>query len=131
MYSILIIDDEPIIRLGLRKSIKWEEYGFYVKDDVECADEALELLKNNKYEVIFTDIRMPEIDGLKLIETVKNDKVDSYFVIISGYNEFEYAKKAIELKIFGYLLKPIQRNELIQVVTNLKKQLDEDKKKVS
>lgn len=128
MYSILVIDDEPLIRLGLRKSLKWEDYGFYIKDDVECADDALELLKNNKYDVIITDIRMPETDGLKFIEVVKKENINSYFVIISGYDEFEYAKKAIELKVFGYLLKPIQKNELIQLMTKLKKQLDEDKK---
>ena len=129
MYKILIVDDEPIIRLGLRKSLRWEDYGFEIKDDAEDAYEALELCGKNSYDIVFIDIRMPEIDGLTFIEKLKSLNHNSYFVIISGYSEFEYAKKAVDLKVFGYLLKPIQRDELEETVKKLKIQLDEDKKK--
>ena len=126
LHPVLIIDDEPHILEALTLTVRWEKYGFFISDAVSDPLRALELLKKKRYSLIFTDIRMPNIDGLKLIEKIKESDSgsDTEVVIISGYNNFEYAKRAISLKVSSYILKPIDPEEVEQFLVQMKAKLD-------
>jgi two-component system response regulator YesN len=111
MYKLIIVDDDELIRKGLEKVIPWEQLGFTVIGVYGNALEALESMKSNPSDVILTDIRMPEMSGLELIEQARNFHSGLKAVIISGYSEFEYARQAIMLKVENYLLKPLGQEE--------------------
>lgn len=126
MYNVLIVDDEPRICAGLSVFIDWESVGFRVLNTAGNGQEALEELKRNRYNLVITDIRMAMVDGLELIRTmhVQNPKVK--VLIISGYNDFEYAREAIRYGVRGYLLKPINSDELLNSVLRIKEELDRE-----
>ncbi|WP_195429525.1 response regulator [Clostridium sp. D46t1_190503_E9] len=114
MIKTLIVDDEPFIRQGLRVLIDWSKYGYEVVDESENGLNAIEKIKEKEIDLVITDIKMPKMDGLELIEYVsKNIKREINFIVLSGFCEFEYARKAIKYNVEDYILKPIQRDELI------------------
>jgi len=115
VYKLLIADDEPKIRRGLSK-LKWEELGVEVVGEAENGKAALQLAKELSPDIMFVDICMPFIGGLELITQIKEILPNCIIIIISGYDEFEYAKKALTLKIFDYVLKPVNRKELMETV---------------
>ncbi|HJA89907.1 MAG TPA: response regulator, partial [Candidatus Jeotgalibaca merdavium] len=120
--NVLIVDDEPLIRKGLTTMIDWSLYGFSVMGEFSNGEDALAYLSENpnQVDVILTDIRMPGMDGLELIKRVKEIATkEIYFVILSGYYEFEYAKKAIQYQVKDYLLKPIQADDLIEILKKI------------
>ncbi|OPJ55851.1 response regulator transcription factor [Alkalithermobacter paradoxus] len=114
--TILIVDDEPRTRQGLKKTIEvWGE-GKY---DVLCAasaKEAFEILEEKKVHLLITDICMPEISGLKMLEQLRNRQDRLVSIILSGFPEFDYAQRAIQLGVVNYLLKPISKSKLIESV---------------
>lgn len=123
MIKVLIVDDEPFIRQGLKILINWEQYGFEISGEASNGCEAVELLKQERFDLIITDIKMPQMDGLKLIEyTREHISKDLRFVILSGFYEFEYAKKAIRYDVADYVLKPVQKEELVRVLEDYKEQ---------
>ena len=126
MYKVLITDDEPMIREGLRTLIDWGQHGFEVVDTAANGRDAIQ--KNNLYnpDLMFVDIRMPGMSGLELIETLREEGGQQHVLILSGYADFDYAKKAINLRIDGYLLKPIDEEELISYLKDLKIVLDRE-----
>lgn len=134
MIKVLIVDDEPYIRQGLRILINWEQYGFEVCDEASNGKEALELLMKNKYDLVVTDIKMPVMSGIELIEHTWAQVSDQIrFIILSGFYEFEYAKKAIKFGVVDYVLKPVQKEELVRVLNDYKVQYlkqKEDKQKL-
>lgn len=115
MYKVILVEDEPLIREGLRTTTPWEAYGCEVIGEASDAVEAELLILQKKPDIVITDIYMPGVSGLELIERVKGS-VSCEFIIISGYDEFEYAQKAVYLGVTGYLLKPIDDNELKDVI---------------
>ena len=126
MYNVLIADDEPRVCNGLKVIIDWEAFGFKVIDTAEDGKDALEKLKKNRYNLLVTDIRMPELNGLELIKAICIQNPLVRVLIISGYNDFEYAKKAIDAGVRGYLLKPVNRDELSQYVEKIRDELDRE-----
>ncbi len=114
--TILIVDDEPMTRLGLKKTIETWANGKYETMCVESAVEAMEVIKRQKIHVLITDIRMPEISGLHLLETLRKNGYNPVVIILSGYSEFGYAQQAIELGVINYLLKPVNKRKLIEAV---------------
>lgn len=108
----MIVDDEPIIREGLRVVIDWPEHGFEICGEAGNGREALESIKELAPDLMIVDVKMPVIDGLKLMELVRQAKPNTQFLVISGYSEFAYAQRAIDLGALGYLLKPIDKLEL-------------------
>ena len=96
MYNVLIVDDEPRICAGLKVFIDWETYGFKVIETAQDGEDAIDKLKKNRYNLVITDIRMPEVDGLELIKEVYNHNSSVKLLIISGYNNFEYAREAMK-----------------------------------
>lgn len=133
MIKVLIVDDEPYIRQGLQILINWELYGFEICGEASNGEEALEVMKKVDIDLIITDIKMPQMDGIELIGyTREHISKDIRFIIFSGYYEFEYAKKAIKYNVEDYILKPVQRDELIRVLEEYKRQyyrkMEEQKK---
>jgi len=125
MYSVLITEDESLIRNGLKVLIPWEKYGFVVAALAENGDKALEMMKTQHFNVVITDVRMPRMDGLELIRTMHERKISSEVIIISGYRNFEYARTAIEFGVRNYLLKPISTAALINTLASIRNLLDQ------
>lgn len=116
MYKVFIADDEPFITDGLKHTIQWEEYGLEIIGSASDGLEALEAIENSGTDILITDIRMPEIDGLELIKLLKEKKPEIKFIVLSGYDDFEYLKESIKLGIENYLLKPVNREELLSTL---------------
>ncbi len=124
MYRVLLADDEPWIIEGLKASIDWEAEGFIIDQTAENGPAADQLLQNNPPDLALIDIRMPGLNGLEVIRKNKARCPDTFFVIISGYSEFEYARAGIEMNVVGYLLKPFEEEELLSLVRRVRTQLD-------
>lgn len=126
LYKVLIVDDEEEIRQGIIKKIDWETYGFKIVGDAENGEDALEKAEKLQPDIVMTDIKMPFMNGLELGEKLKDLMPSTKIIIFSGSDDFEYAKKAIKINALGYVLKPINSMELIEVLKKLKKQIDEE-----
>jgi two-component system response regulator YesN len=114
--NVLIVDDEYLIRDGLARSIDWATLGFDLVEIAEHGVEALEMIDKTMPDLILTDVRMPFMDGLELIKSVKARYPELCVIIISGHEEFSYAKTALQLDAFDYVLKPINLLELEIVI---------------
>ena len=125
MYSVLLVDDEHWSLDGLRMLFDWKSMGFFVIDQITDASEAFDIICNKKPDVVFTDIRMPEISGIELLNMSRQAGIDSEFVVISGYAEFKYAQEALRYGAFDYQLKPIDPNISMPLLKKLKVRLDQ------
>ena len=128
MYRVIIVDDEPVIRRGLRETIEWDALGLEVAGEAADGIEALKLIRETRPEILITDIRMPEMDGIELIREVKKLDLNIKITILSGYSDYDYLKAAIRLGVDNYLLKPIDNDELI---SNLRNAVDEIEKEAA
>ena len=120
MINVMIVDDNTNIVKGLKILIDWEKLGFSVTATAKNAYEAIDAMKKNKIDVVITDIRMPEMSGLELLKYLRENYPDITLITISGYDEFEYAQKAIAYGVKGYLLKPVEEEELISVLKSVR-----------
>lgn len=127
LYKLLIADDEPKIRRGLSK-MDWDVIGVQVVGEAENGKVALELANEIKPDIMFVDICMPFLSGLDLIMGIKKILPDCIIIIISGHDEFEYAKKAVSLNVFDYILKPVNKKALMETVQNAIATLETHKK---
>ncbi len=125
-YHVVLVDDEKMVLNSLALAFNWSETDFEVITTYQNSREAYDQIVLLKPEVVFTDIRMPEMDGLQLMEAVLKKLPHTKFVIISGYEEFSYAKKALTLGAVGYLLKPIEDEEMQSVLKQIKEALIEE-----
>lgn len=120
LLRVLLVDDEPFIRRGLASLIDWESEGFCIAGEASNGKSAIQLLEKNEYDLIISDIKMPEIDGIELITYVKEHKLSSArFVFLSGFYDFQYAKTAIQCNCCDYILKPIQKDELLTTLRKI------------
>lgn len=120
LRRVLLVDDEPFIRQGLSVLIDWESEGFCIAAQASDGAAALELLQRERFDLIIADIRMPRMDGISLLEKIRSEKIsDARFVILSGYFEYEYAKNAIRYNCADYILKPVQKDELLKLVRSV------------
>ncbi|ADU29462.1 response regulator [Evansella cellulosilytica] len=126
MYKVLIVDDERTVREGLKAVIPWEDYGFQVDTLVKDGQQALEHCREGSYDLIISDIRMAGMDGLQLIKHIREFDSKIQCLILTGYADFDYAKKAIQHNVAGYLLKPIDEESLIPALIQIKKDLDKE-----
>lgn len=118
MLRVLLVDDEPFILQGLAVIIDWERNGFEIAGKVSNALEALAILQGEKIDLVLADIRMPEMTGLELLEKVRREKIsDAYFVMLSGYNDFDYVRTALQNDCLDYMLKPVSKEELLKVLS--------------
>ncbi len=120
MLKVAIVDDEEIVRMGLAVIISEAGRGYKVIASYANGEEALEKLLNTDVDVVVTDIRMPEMDGLELIRNLLALHANISIIILSGYNDFEYARSALRLGAEEYLLKPVDQNELFQCLDRIR-----------
>lgn len=113
MIRIMIVDDMPIFLEYLRGCIDWNSYGFEICCEASDGREALEKIEEFYPDVVLTDITMPYVNGLELAEKVTRDYPDISVILITGNNEFEYARKAVKLGVCDYIVKPFEKEELI------------------
>jgi len=127
VYSVLLVDDEPWAIEGLKMFVDWEGLGFRVCGECENGAEALSAARRSKPDVIVTDIRMPEMDGLELIGRLREERgagAEAEIVVLSAYGEFAMAKRAMQLGVRHYLLKPVLGEEAAEVLTRIRLRLD-------
>ncbi len=127
MIKIFLVEDEIIIRRGIKNSIDWEKEGYEFSGEASDGELALPMIKKRHPDILITDIKMPFMDGLELSRLVKKVLPDIKILILSGYNEFEYAKQAIKIGVTDYLLKPISSERLLEVLGNVRKQIQQEK----
>lgn len=125
MLKVFLVEDETVIREGLRDNIEWEEFGYKFVGEAADGEMALPLIRKTKPDVLITDIKMPFMDGLSLSKIVSSELPDTKIIIISGYDDFEYARQAIELGVEQYLLKPITRMNLKKVLADLREKIEQ------
>ncbi len=129
LLRVLIVDDEPFIRQGLEVLIDWEAEGFIITGQASNGQAAIKLLKDNAYDMIITDIKMPEMDGVELVTRIKQEGLsDASIIILSGYYDFEYAKTAISCGCRDYILKPIQKDELLETLRKIMSEYSRNKR---
>lgn len=126
MYKVIIIDDEDIIVEGLKKVVNWAKYDCGVVAAASDAKSGARAIRENDPDILFTDIKMPNMDGLTMLAGLKGEFPDMQIAVLTGYRDFEYATRAIHIGVTRFLLKPSKMNELeeaLQVMTeNLRKQ---------
>jgi len=125
---MIVVDDEAWVRERLIQTINWKRLGIDVIEEAECGSEALQKALALEPDIILTDIRMPNMGGLELIQRLKEHRIQVKVIIISGYSDFEYAKKAIELGAFYYILKPVEDQDLLQIIERCLEQIKSEKK---
>lgn len=131
MYSVLLVDDEVLIREAISRNVKWGELGFELVGTCRNGREAIEYLKQGSVDLVLTDIYMPYVDGIALAKYIYENCRDTRVVIISGYDEFEYAKQALKYQVIEYILKPVTAMELSELLARIREQLDEAYRKYS
>ncbi len=112
IFKAVIVDDEDTIVTGLTRLLPWQKYGVEVAGSADNGQAALKVIQQEKPDILFTDIRMPGMDGLALIAALRSEFPEMQITILSGYPDFEYAQKAIRLGVSNYILKPSKMSEL-------------------
>ncbi len=127
MLKVFLAEDESIVRQGLRDNMPWEQYGFQFAGEASDGEMALPMIRKLKPDVLFTDIKMPFMDGLALSRMVRQEFPEMRIVIISGYDDFDYAREAIQIGVEQYLVKPITKNTMAKVLTELREKIENQK----
>lgn len=128
MYSFLMVDDEEIILRGFRERISWEAEGFHFLSPCRNGAEAIEAIEKHRPDVVMTDICMPLADGLQVAAYVADRCPETLVVVLSGYDEFEYARRAMRNRVFDYVLKPITAHQLLELIRRIRGKLEYDRK---
>ena len=123
MYNILVVDDEKLMRTYLANIIPSLTDAYQVSGIAEDGREAIDLLNKQHYDVVITDIKMPEVDGLNLARYIHENHPDTVVIIVSGYNNFSYARKAIQYQVTDYLLKPLVDKDLKELLDSVSTRL--------
>ena len=129
MYKVLIADDERIIRKGLSSLINWGSLGLQLAGTAEDGPEAYSMILEILPDIVITDIKMPGMDGLELVRQINEKLPNIVFVILSGYSEFDFARKAMRFGVEHYLLKPCDEKEITGVLNRIIDELDQREKK--
>ena len=118
MYKVLLVDDEALIREAISENIQWEELGFSFMGACENGKQAIEMIEKEQPNLLLTDINMPFVDGMELTKFVYENYPDTKVIVISGFDEFEYAKNAVKYQVLEYILKPITPMEFLETFSN-------------
>ncbi|MEC6748206.1 response regulator [Marinilactibacillus sp. XAAS-LB27] len=129
MYTVVLVDDEPIVREGMAYIIDWKKEGFQIIDSVDNGVAGLDVIEEKEPDLVITDIRMPGLNGLEMVEAAKKRQLHSKFIVLSGYSDFEYAQKSVSLGALHYLLKPIDDVQLTEILRKIKLQIEEEQTK--
>lgn len=112
LLKLVIVDDEPILLQGLLKTYDWNSMGFQVAGTAQSGEQAIQVIKEVRPQVVLTDIRMKQITGLMVMEEIQKTDLECLFIVLSAYRDFDYAQQACDLGAFAYLLKPIEDEKL-------------------
>lgn len=126
MYQLLIADDEPLVADSLAKYVKWNDIGYQTAAVVYSVEEGIKVLKEKKIDIILTDIIMGEKTGLQFLEEALEIQPEAKGVIISGHEDFQFAKTAIRLGVYDYLVKPVDLDELVEVFSRIQGQISRE-----
>lgn len=127
MLKVFLVEDETIIREGLRDIIPWQQYGYTLVGDAGDGEQALPMIRELLPDVLITDIKMPFMDGLALAGIVSRELPNTKIIIISGYDDFEYARQAIRIGVEQYLLKPITKAMLIRTLNEVQEKVQAER----
>lgn len=127
MIKLFLVEDEIVMREGIKNNIDWEKEGIEFVGEASDGELAFPMIQKLRPDIIITDIKMPFMDGLELSRMVKKEMPDVKILILSGYNEFDYAKQAISIGITDYLLKPISSGKLLESVKEVAVKIQEEK----
>lgn len=116
MWKLVIADDEPKIRRGIENILNWSEFGIEIVGQAEDGEIALEIIKENRPDIILLDINMPFLNGLDLLQKLKEIGNSGIVIIISGYDDFSYAQKALQYNVFDYILKPVSKKNIEEII---------------
>jgi len=111
MWKLIVADDEPKIRRGIENILNWKDFNIEIVGQAEDGEIALEIITEKKPDIILLDINMPFLNGLNLLQKLKNINNNSIVIIISGYDDFQYAQKALQFNVFDYILKPVNKKK--------------------
>jgi len=125
--SLLITDDETLDREGLAGQLDWNQYSITTVLTAKDGRTALDILKSNDIDILFTDIKMPLMTGIELAQSAREINPSIQIVFVSGYDDFAYAKMAIHISVYEYLLKPVNTEELTECVINMVEQIKEQR----
>jgi len=128
MYKVFLVEDEIVVREGIKHNVRWEEEGFIIVGDESDGELAYPMILREQPDILITDIKMPFMDGLELSKLLKKEMPQLKILIISGYSDFKYAQKAIDIGITEYLLKPITSDKLISAVKNAAASIEKERK---
>ena len=123
MVSLFLVEDERIARESIRKNVPWQEHDIQFLGDAPDGEMALPQILEKRPDILLTDIKMPFMDGLELSRIVRRELPDTSIIILSGYNDFEYARKAITLGVNDYLLKPVSSQDILKAVDRARTQI--------
>ncbi|SDD13562.1 Helix-turn-helix domain-containing protein [Terribacillus halophilus] len=128
MFKVLLVDDEPMLLEGISSIVEWEQQGTVLHGIAENGLEALEFIKKHAPDIVITDITMPGLDGMGLIEQGRKVSPLIKWILLSGYNEFEYAQKAMRFGVKHYLLKPSSEEDIHEALTEVVQELSVENK---
>ncbi|WP_458121254.1 response regulator transcription factor [Paenibacillus sp. Z6-24] len=129
MFKVMIVDDEPAIREGLKTIVDWDAIGFEVAETAANGREALQKYERIRPDLMIMDIRMPGMSGLEVIEQLRQDKLrQAHVLILSGYADFEYARRALGYGVDGYLLKPVDEQEMEEELRRVYRTLEQERR---
>ena len=128
MIKVFLVEDEFVIREGIKKNIDWEGHGYEFVGEASDGELAFPMIKKEKPDIVITDIRMPFMNGLELSKLIKKEMPWVEIIILSGFEEFEYAKEAIKLGVAQYLTKPISGDDLLKELDALSSKIEENKR---
>lgn len=126
MLKVLIIDDEYYFRQALKVSLPWNDLGFEICSEAKNGKEALEKLHETKPDIALVDINMQVMDGLEFIRSVREQGHELKMIIVTGQSEFNYAKEALQLGAYNYILKPIDEQEVIKSLLEIKELIESE-----
>lgn len=129
LWKLMIAEDETTIRKGLRFAANWEDYSITIVGEAEDGEIALEMAMERQPDILFVDINMPFLNGLELMKALREHLPEAIFIVISGYDEFSYAQQALKMDAFDYLLKPVNKEELIKTVKKAVKILEKNNRR--
>ena len=130
MYRVFLVEDESLIRQGIKNLIPWDDYGFFFAGEAADGELAWQQIQKETPDIVITDIRMPFMDGLELSRLIKRNFPQVTVIILSGYDDFSYAKEAIGIGVEQYLLKPLTREQLTEVLLEVKKKKEKEQEKL-
>ncbi|MGF9695761.1 response regulator transcription factor [Paenibacillus sp. MABNR03] len=128
MYNVLIADDEIEVREGLKLKVDWDGMGFAISGEAANGVEAVELLKQGPFDLLVTDMNMPVMDGVQLLDICRIHNPSIEIIIITGYEDFQYARAGVRSHAMDYLLKPVTREDLRTALTKIKEEMDKKRK---